>query len=196
MVRGNAQEVKEGILAPRYYRMHIRPARHSHQHEMLLDLERDGKEVYYCAPAFHTPEELNDAYLNHMVRDKSLWLAPSKIGMFHDDEDHYVAFNLNGLPYVKSDPHKISATGKFEEFTKSVESSYRERSGWALLPKQVSFLSESIARIAEKRTDISSKTKKSCEDTLASRHPLAKIAFYASVFMDCQFFIVSEKEKS
>jgi hypothetical protein len=47
--------------------MYIRPARHSEQHEMLLDLENDGNEVYYSAPAFHKPEEFNDAYLNNQV---------------------------------------------------------------------------------------------------------------------------------
>ncbi|MEN6487902.1 MAG: hypothetical protein ABFD66_03310, partial [Smithella sp.] len=48
MVRNTAREVKDGIFSAPCYRMHIRPARHSQQHEMLLKLENDGNEVYYC----------------------------------------------------------------------------------------------------------------------------------------------------
>src|SRR5262249_39334530 len=44
MVRNNASEARDGTLAVPYYRMHLRPARHSDQHEMLLDLERTGNE--------------------------------------------------------------------------------------------------------------------------------------------------------
>src|SRR5436190_10639379 len=33
-----------------YYRMHLRPQRHSEQHRMLCDLEATGNEVYYVAP--------------------------------------------------------------------------------------------------------------------------------------------------
>src|SRR5690606_22604643 len=59
MRRGTARETREGALPIPYYRMHLRPARHSRQHAMLLELELAGNEVYYCAPAFHQPAELN-----------------------------------------------------------------------------------------------------------------------------------------
>jgi hypothetical protein len=39
-----------------YYRMHLRPQRHSEQHQMLCDLEAAGNQVYYVAPYFHTAD--------------------------------------------------------------------------------------------------------------------------------------------
>ena len=47
MVLRNAQEVKDHIFHVPYYRMHLRPTKHSSQHEMLLSLENQGNEVYY-----------------------------------------------------------------------------------------------------------------------------------------------------
>ena len=70
MVRNTAQEVICGMLTSPFYRMHMRPTRHSDQHEMLLELEDKGNEVYYSAPAFHTSVEFNDAYLSHQVRTR------------------------------------------------------------------------------------------------------------------------------
>lgn len=194
MVRSNAQEIADGTFAAPCYRMHIRPSRHSQQHEMLLDLENRGDEVYYCAPAFHTPEELNEAYLNHMVRARSLWLSPSRIGLFSDGGAHYVAFQTPQSHRVYSRPRQSEGKSDFEEFTRSMEESYRERSRHALTTKYLEHLAGSIAEIAKKRKDISPKAKMWSEERLASRHPLVRIAFYASVFMDCQFFIVTQNE--
>ena len=74
----NAKERKSGHFSSPYYRMHLRPINHSKQHELLLDLERSGNEVYYSAPAFHEPIELDDAYLKKEVKNRSIW-------NFHDD---------------------------------------------------------------------------------------------------------------
>ncbi len=65
MKNANANERKNGTFSSPYYRMHIRPITHSKQHELLLDLENTGNVVYYSAPGFHEPDELNDAYLNN-----------------------------------------------------------------------------------------------------------------------------------
>lgn len=195
MVRNNAQEVIHGLLATPYYRMHLRPARHSDQHEMLLDLENAGQHVYYCAPTFHTPTELNDAYLLHHVRNRSLWLKPSAIGPLPDDEDHYVAFQIPGTTHFCSEPRKLEAGGDFEEFTMAVEGSYRQERKLALRRENLTYLADAITEISEKRRDISPEAKRASHAELAARHPLDRIAFYASVFMDCQLFIVSEREE-
>ena len=44
--------------------MRLRPLKHSQQHDLLLDLEQQGNDVYYAAPEFHLPDELNKAYLD------------------------------------------------------------------------------------------------------------------------------------
>jgi hypothetical protein len=92
-----------------YYRMHIRPARHSDQHQLLLDLENTGEEVYYVAPEFHTTEELNTHYAVSTVAANSVWFRPSDIGILPDNDDHYVAFEpANSTAYFCSrNPRKL-----------------------------------------------------------------------------------------
>lgn len=74
-----------------YYRMHLRPLKHSKQHELLRTLESGGELVFYIAPEFYLPEELNDAYLNQQVLNRSAAFSPNEIGPV-DAEDHYVIF--------------------------------------------------------------------------------------------------------
>jgi hypothetical protein len=194
MVRNTAKEVKGGILSTPCYRMHIRPARHSQQHEMLLDLENDGNEVYYCAPAFHSPEELNNAYLNHQVRNRSLWLRPSFIGPLMDDRDHHVSFKIPGVHHFFSQPRKLESKGDFSEFTRKTGAAYRQKSKSALSDNRLAELADSLRIITEKRRDIHRDSKRSTDIELQTRHPIERIIFYARVFMDCQVFLVSEKQ--
>jgi hypothetical protein len=70
-----------GQFGRSYYRMHLRPGRHSEQHRMLCDLQAAGEEVFYAAPYFHTTEELNMFYAfwnrcrkQCMVRTISHWI--------------------------------------------------------------------------------------------------------------------------
>ena len=107
MVRSTAQECQDGLFTIPFYRMHLRPSRYSAQHEMLLDLEKDGNEVYYSAPAFHEPVELNEAYINHQVKVRSIWLRPSWIGYLRDGENHHVAFKHPGDRHLYSAHRRI-----------------------------------------------------------------------------------------
>jgi hypothetical protein len=107
MKRGTAFESKIGLLNVPFYRMHLRPARHSRQHRLLLDLEATGELVYYTAPKFHLPSELNRAYLNRTLIHQSFFIRPSTIGHLPDDGDHHVSFR-DGYPvYLCSEPRKI-----------------------------------------------------------------------------------------
>ncbi len=194
MVRATAKEVQDGILNAPYYRMHLRPARHSEQHEMLLDLEGKGNEVYYSAPAFHMPEELNETYLTHGVRARSLWLRPSIIGPLPDDGDHYIAFTIPGTHYFRSEAKPLDTKGDFAEFTLHIENAYRRKSKTALTEGALFRIADDIRGIAEQRSDISLDSKRITEKELRRRHPLAQIAFYASTFMDCQLYIIGDKK--
>jgi hypothetical protein len=193
MVRNSAYEVKIGHFTKPFYRFHIRPSRHSAQHEMLLDLEADGNEVYYSAPAFHTPEGLNDAYLNHQVRSQSLWLKPSVIGQLPDPHDHHVAFQLPGNHRFYSEPRELKTRGDFEEFTKNIITSYEQRGHTALNHENLMRLRDTMKRISTKRLDISKEAKQRSDLELEKRHLLASISFYAHVFFDSQFFLVRRK---
>lgn len=66
------------------------------------------KPVFYYAPGFHLPAELNDAYLKNEVLGRSAFFRPKAIGSLDDDE-HFVCFNVRssyGYRY-SSEPIKI-----------------------------------------------------------------------------------------
>jgi hypothetical protein len=104
MVRNSAREVRSGMLRTPFYRMHLRRADKSDQHHLLLDLEAAGNEVYYVAPAFHSPTELNENYMDRRVVEKSIFVPPSFIGPLPDDDEHHVAFRLPGQRWFLSEP--------------------------------------------------------------------------------------------
>lgn len=88
----NSKEHRTGILSVPYYRMFLRPTKHSDQHNLLLELEKSGQSVFYIAPEFHLPVELNDFYLKNAIVANSTAFTPMGIGLLPDDEEHYVVF--------------------------------------------------------------------------------------------------------
>lgn len=88
----SAREYQNGLLKVPYYRMHLRPLRHSDQHNLLLDLEVSGETVLYIAPEFHLTRDLNQFYLGKVVVPNSAAFRPMEIGPLPDDEAHYVAY--------------------------------------------------------------------------------------------------------
>ena len=103
------------LFVPPFYRMHLRPLKHSEQHDLLLDLERSGQLVFYAAPAFHTVHELNQYYLREEVAQHSVFFRPLDIGPLPDEENHHVAFKisyfgppLHGVAYRLSEPKSVS----------------------------------------------------------------------------------------
>ena len=106
MVRSSSKT--SGHLAVSHYRMHLRPRKHSKQHDLLMRLEAKGNEVYYAAPEFHLPEELNEAYMNKVVRYRTAFFRPLAIGTLPDEHEHFVGFE-KGLTfgYLFSEPIKI-----------------------------------------------------------------------------------------
>lgn len=110
--RRNAREFRNGVMTVPYYRMHLRPERHSDQHQLLRDLESSGESVFYIAPEFHLPAELNQYYLDKSVVVNSAAFAPSDIGPLPDRDEHYIAFERQRpLGYFCSDtPKEIPKT--------------------------------------------------------------------------------------
>lgn len=109
MERRSAKEHKRKLISVPYYRMHLRPARHSDQHNLLMQLEASGETVLYIAPEFHLPGELNWHYLNKTVIRNSAAFSPSDIGTLPTDGPHYVVFQP-GTPHAfrcSDDPKKI-----------------------------------------------------------------------------------------
>jgi hypothetical protein len=98
LVRRSASEALQ--LGLPHYRCHLRPTRHSRQHELLLQTEAGGGEVYYAAPRFHLTHELDAAYQKNEVALRSTLIPPSEIGPLPDDRDHYVAMKEDGSQWL------------------------------------------------------------------------------------------------
>ncbi len=112
-----------------YYRLHIRPRRHSDQHDLLCDLQSGGEEVYYVAPHFHTTEELNHFYLSQTVIDNSIWIDPLTIGYIPDDDDHYVAFlpNTDQTYLCSRNPSRLEPPSDTKQVVSAQEDSLRRK---------------------------------------------------------------------
>lgn len=108
----NAREHIAGLLEVPYYRMHLRATKHSDQHSLLLALETSGEAVFYIAPEFHLPVELNAHYLGREVVIHSAAFAPKAIGQLPTDDEHYVVFERDS-PFgyrCSSEPVKVAKT--------------------------------------------------------------------------------------
>jgi len=196
MVRKNAHEAQLCKISVPYYRMKLRSKRYSQQHEMLLELENLGQEVYYSAPAFHKQTELNKYYFSHQIRDKSIWIRPSFVGPLPDNNDHSLSFRLSGPIMFCSEPREIQCKGTFEEFSFSVKSAFREKCEQAIGQDALKKLSSLIVDILKKHTDIFHGNRKSFLGEIQSKSQIEQIALYSNYFLNCHFFIVHQQEDS
>ncbi|MCH7727871.1 MAG: hypothetical protein IH991_15535 [Planctomycetes bacterium] len=192
--KGNAAEAKDGFLATPYYRMHLRSAMHSNQHQLLLELESGGNEVFYCAPAFHKEQELNDAYLNQKVCARSIWLLPSSIGPLPDAKPHYASFQNEQADhfYFCSDPQRVSADVTFAAFV--------ERVLGKLTASQVQASEvDSFATLADELVDIASSRHLlgpaiANERRIAELQPVERASVLATVLFDSHLYIARLNE--
>jgi len=100
-----------------YYRFKIRAAKHSQQHQLLLDLEARGNIVYYAAPRFHRPDELNEAFSKSDVVSRSAFASPSRIGPLPDLDEHSVSFGPTSLHAIfRSEPWPLDLADPEEAF--------------------------------------------------------------------------------
>lgn len=111
--RTSAKENRDGVLSVPYYRMHLRATRYSAQHNLLMNLEAKGEAVFYMAPQFHLPEELNMHYLNKNVIENSIAFSPMDIGPLPTDGPHYVVFRSHmGYGFrCSEDPVEVREVG-------------------------------------------------------------------------------------
>lgn len=104
----NTAKGADKVAVP-HYRMHLRPLKHSKQHELLLQLESRGKRVFYAAPEFSRPEELNDVYHKKHVVQRTAFFRPSAIGTLPNRDDHFVCFAAGStFGYLCSEPVQVT----------------------------------------------------------------------------------------
>ena len=194
MIRRTCREARQASFNVPCYRMHLRSARSSRQHEMLLDLEETGQEVYYSAPMFHQAEELNDAFLQRSVRARSIWIRPSDIGPLPDDGDHHVSFEPKSPWTLFSKPRPIEAKRKFEDVATQLMNRLRERGRIDISQEHLERLADAIERIADKRRDIRQRRRDISRESALPAAPLHRVAYYASVFLESQLFVVQARQ--
>ena len=194
MTRRTCREARQRNFSVPCYRMHLRPARSSRQHEMLLDLETAGQDVYYCAPQFHKPTELNSAFLQRAVRDRSVWIRPSDIGVLPDDRDHHMSFEFGGPWTLFSDPKPIDGKRVFEDVERHLADRLREQGPTPISETRLDALADVITRIADERRHISQRERDAFAETVPPTEPLQRVAYYGSVFLDSQLFVVQERQ--
>lgn len=153
MVRATASEVQQGLLANPFYRMHVRPARHSDQHQMLCDLETRGATVRYVAPLFFRTAEFNDAYLGQRVLERSIFLRPSAIGPLPDEDNHHVSFASRNAWWFFSEPRRGDDTLDEEKFEADVHFRIRQDGATALTTAALNQLKASMIEIIERHRE-------------------------------------------
>ncbi|WP_135077392.1 hypothetical protein [Terasakiella sp. SH-1] len=107
LTRRSAKEIKDHNINFKlpFYRFKITERRRSRQHDLLLGLDQGPNAVFYAAPKFHLPNELNDAWKNGNMIDKSFFIRPRDIGVL-DDGFHHVSFDER-IHRVFSEPKEV-----------------------------------------------------------------------------------------
>lgn len=197
MVRSTAHESQEGILQVPFYRMHLRPGRHSDQHRLLLELEQSGQLVYYAAPMFYRVDEFNDAFLSRSTIERSIWVRPADIGDFPDDEDHHLAFRPDGDVYLCSKPSpipgKVDSATMVAHLERAVHSNTRKRK---TTMKQIKVVLETITRIAEDTESTPQPVGRQIanDERLQGMTTLERLAYYARGLFGSQLYLVHRSE--
>lgn len=91
-----------------YYRFNIMPDKISKQHQMLIDWEKSGEEVFYISPEFHKNDQFNSFYANGTIIENSAAFSPIDIGEINDQENHVVCYRRkDNHGFFFSEPTKI-----------------------------------------------------------------------------------------
>lgn len=110
MTRRSAREIRSyGLdLQPSFYRFAITERKISFQHTSLFELDDGANLVFYVAPRFHTFDEINSAWEEQRVVQRSIFVSPREIGLIDDDRAHTVSSDQWNA-YFCSEPKKIKA---------------------------------------------------------------------------------------
>lgn len=84
-----------------YYRFAVA----KEQHNRLTELARSQGNAYYCAPRFHTRDELGRYFRASTIARHSVLLNPLKVGKIKDANRHNATFGPAGYPrWLHSEP--------------------------------------------------------------------------------------------
>lgn len=109
MTRRSAREIRTHSLQlePPFYRFAITERNLSFQHTSLYELDDGTNLVFYAAPRFHTLDEINSAWDQGRVAQRSIFVPPREIGLINDDGAHTVSYD-GRRTYFCSEPKEIN----------------------------------------------------------------------------------------
>ena len=177
-----------------YFRFPIMPSKHSNQHELLLKCERSSPThfVYYAAPAFNFPNELNDAFLHRRAVSRTAFVRPSSIGNLPDNNEHYIAFDGPHNFYRYSEPVQIENTVFGANFYEELH----ERANNVQLER---FDDEAFIRLSNRLKQILFEEENfSAEllDSLDSLPPAERAVYLTRTFFDSELLLLYPDERS
>lgn len=202
MERNNAVEVgRDNLLRTYFYRIHLRPLNRSAQHQLLLALESEANLVFYAGPAFFELAELNDAYRDHQVAQRSVFIRPSAIGPLPDDERHHIAFqdSSSSFGYRYSRPERVQRvrilTGK--SLSMEVEERLKSAKKHQLTNAELSRIAQSMIATIAKLSPTEEKGSLGHFPLIQDRlTPLQLVAYLSRTYFDSTLFVVRPKNKS
>jgi hypothetical protein len=188
MIRGNASEAKQGHFAPPFYRMHLRSQSISDQHQSLISLEESGNDVFYVAPSFHITSELNSAYANHQVWNRSFRIRPSEIGPLPDDGRHHVTFRqpTGQWRFYSESPSREGRALVSEEITTILLQKIKQRGGRNLRDQLPDLDHNLLTIVKDRNAGRNEREKIDVQELAVEVDPLRRVAYIARQFFDCQ----------
>lgn len=196
--RADVLEYAKGLFHPPFYRMHLRPARHSKQHKLLLDLEGKGNLVYYVAPCFYKPAELNDAYLNERVLERSIAVKPEAIGPLPDYKEHHLSFKDHSKIYLCSEPKELELPADFDSFNRYVYAKYSDASQYALSVDGLRRLRADMVTILKDNWVLLRDRELAYWQMrdISRQGLLEQVTYLARTYFGCDFLVVTEKPET
>lgn len=132
---------------------------------------------------FHRSSELNDAYWEGRVLQRSVFIPPSAIGPLPDGNNHHVAFSPSAR-YVLSEPKSIEKPVDFSTLGRIVRSEVLARGRTALTADSLGRLMEHmVALLQDERQELR-------RVDFGDQLPLKTIAYLSRTFFGCEMLIV------
>jgi hypothetical protein len=176
-----------------YFRFALMPLRHSQQHSMLLDCELGSPHhfVYYAAPALHSSEDFNAAFLTGAAVSRTAFVRPSSIGYLPDRGEHHVVFDLLGRHfYMCSEPSFVEGAAFGDGF---VEELYGRAQ--TLQPQVID--EEAFAALANKLKLIVAERRNlplDLMERLESLPPVERAVYMGRTFLDSELLVLHSEE--
>lgn len=207
MSNKSAKEFKSGAFSPLVsgirspvYRMYMHGLAKSRQTSLMLKLEQRNSFVYYVAPLFHLPSELNENYQASSVAQNSRFIRPSVIKKMPDKLEHFVSFRSSGKAWrFSDDPVELQTPETQEELVRRLRETVRQSTRLAVdeaLKAMLETISEDNSEDQgqiENSNEIPEIQLNSDRERLAidqfissERSSLAKAEFIARTYFDAQ----------